>query len=136
MKRILVCGGRNFTNKDLMWAILDKLVDWSPPDEFGKSTDTVEFRLFRGTTKYNTLMASIQLIDNIINIARYKTEVENITWKDIINYNEEYEELIKYNEKRNIISQHMIKAELNRNEVNNRGVVLVRPFQVTIEGDN
>ena len=61
--------------------------------------NTVEFRLFRGTTKMKTFIANIQLIDNIVDIAS-KDNIEEITWDDIINLKPEYTELIAYNEKK------------------------------------
>lgn len=99
------------------------------------NTKTVEFRIFRGTTKLRTFLANIQLIDNIIEIAKNQ-DVNGITWNMIINHNKEYTELKEYNEKRGIISKHELSTTINRIEVTQRPVVLVRPFQITLEGDN
>lgn len=99
------------------------------------NTKTVEFRIFRGTTKLRTFLANLQLIDNIIEIAKNQ-DVTGITWNMIINYNEKYTELKEYNEKRGIISKHELTDTINRIEVTQRPVVLVRPFQITLEGDN
>lgn len=97
--------------------------------------NTVEFRIFRGTTKLRTFLANIQLIDNIIEIAKNQ-DVVGITWNMIINYNEEYTELKEYNEKRGIMSKHELSTTINRIEVTQRPVILTRPFQITLEGDN
>ncbi|MFA7689370.1 MAG: amidoligase family protein [Bacilli bacterium] len=67
---------------------------------------TIEFRLFRGTLKYNTFMATIQflhfLTDNITNINI--AELQQITWKELTNKIDKgkYQELINYLEERNI----------------------------------
>lgn len=34
-----------------------------------QNQDTIEFRIFRGTLKYNTLIATLQLVDKICNMA-------------------------------------------------------------------
>lgn len=98
--------------------------------------NTVEFRIFRGTTKLRTFLANIQLIDNIIEIAKNKRDVNGITWNMIINHNDEYTELKEYNEKRGIMSKHELSTTINRIEVTQRPVILTRPFQITLEGDN
>lgn len=46
---------------------------------------TIEFRMFKSTVDFNTFMASIELINNIVNIARYK-DIDGIKWKNIIEY--------------------------------------------------
>lgn len=97
--------------------------------------NTVEFRIFRGTTKMRTFLANIQLIDNIIDIAS-KENIEGITWEQIINLKPEYEELIKYNEIRAIVSKHQLSKNISKLEITRRPVILVRPFQLNLEGDN
>ena len=44
--------------------------------------DTVEFRMFRGTLKYNTLIATLELLDNICEMAVYLTDkdVQGLSW--------------------------------------------------------
>jgi hypothetical protein len=96
---------------------------------------TVEFRIFRGTTKISTFIANVQLIDNMIEIVKNTPDLTGITWEQIINYNSDYRELIQYNEKRNIVSKHQLSKRINKMEVIERPVILVRPFQVTLEGD-
>lgn len=71
--------------------------------------DTIEFRIFRGTLEYNTLLASIQLCNNLVDIAKdiYDKKITNyrkLNWSYIINYNSNYNELKDYNAKRNIQS--------------------------------
>jgi hypothetical protein len=97
---------------------------------------TVEFRLFRGTTKPTTFFGAIQLIDNIVTIATQRESIEGLTWEEIINFNPAHTELIAYNNKRNIVSKHIATDNIERAEVNARAVILVRPFQMQMEGDN
>lgn len=44
--------------------------------------DTVEFRMFRGTLKYNTLIATLELLDNICEMAVYLTDkdMQKLSW--------------------------------------------------------
>ena len=38
--------------------------------------DTIEFRMFRGTLKYNTLIATLRLVDRICDVAIYLSDDE------------------------------------------------------------
>ena len=44
--------------------------------------DTIEFRIFRGTLKYNTLIATLQLLDRICDVALFLTDdqLKAISW--------------------------------------------------------
>ena len=46
------------------------------------NTDTIEFRIFRGTLKYNTLIATLQLLDRICDVAICLTDdqVKAMSW--------------------------------------------------------
>lgn len=49
--------------------------------------DTIEFRLFRGTLKLNTFIASLQLVRNMCVMAKEMSspdDVENLEWKDFL----------------------------------------------------
>ncbi len=48
--------------------------------------NTVEFRMFRGTLKYNTLIAIIELVDKICEMANMVTDKEmtSISWSDFV----------------------------------------------------
>jgi len=49
----------------------------------GNGGATIEFRLFRGTLNYNTLIASIQLIDMFIEASKLTTKkVQSLTWTE------------------------------------------------------
>ena len=64
---------------------------------------TVEFRIFRGTLKRNTLIASIQLVSNLTKYAmtHTPTECKNATWADVVG-TEQFKELNKYNAERGL----------------------------------
>lgn len=48
--------------------------------------NTVEFRLFRGTLRYSTFLAALQLVDEICKCAINMTdwELENMSWSDFV----------------------------------------------------
>lgn len=50
--------------------------------------DTVEIRLFRGTLKFEAYYSCLELVRNIVDFAKDKkdSEVENVTFDEIINY--------------------------------------------------
>ena len=47
---------------------------------------TIEFRMFRGTLKLNTLLATLQMVDRICEVALYLTdeEMQTLTWSDFV----------------------------------------------------
>ncbi len=51
-----------------------------------ENDDTIEFRLFRGTLRYKTFIATLQLVDEICFYAINLTdkEIEEITWSDFV----------------------------------------------------
>lgn len=82
--------------------------------------DTVEFRIFKSTIDFSTLMATIEFVNNVVNIAKYK-DIDGLTWKDIVNYQSSKNEyLIDYNESLNISSDVKIQVagyyEIHKNE--------------------
>lgn len=48
--------------------------------------NTIEFRMFRGTLKLNTLLATLQMIDRICEVALYLSdqEMQDLTWTDFV----------------------------------------------------
>lgn len=50
------------------------------------NADTVEFRMFRGTLKYNTLIATLELLDCIIDAAIYLTDddLKAMSWSSFV----------------------------------------------------
>lgn len=71
------------------------------------NANTTEIRIFRGTTNFQTFMANIQLVDNLVSIAREES-INGITWETIINYNVKYTELMEYNRRKNINSTKVL----------------------------
>lgn len=70
------------------------------------NTHTVEFRIFRGTLKRDTIIASIQWVDVLIKYCR-ETQLKdlfNVTWNDIFG-NTGYTELTEYLKQRNLIKE-------------------------------
>lgn len=64
---------------------------------------TVEFRLFRGTLKYNTFIATIELVNRICDAAIYNTDdsIAKLSWSDFVSDITEAE-LIQYLKERNL----------------------------------
>ena len=64
---------------------------------------TVEFRLFRGTLKYNTFIATIELVNRICDAAMYNTDesIAKLSWSDFVSDITE-PELIQYLKERNL----------------------------------
>jgi len=67
---------------------------------------TIEFRIFRGTLKYNTFIATLELVNEICELCTNHSdeEVEIVTWSDFVNLveNNENKELIIYLKERNL----------------------------------
>jgi len=62
-----------------------------------QNRNTVEFRIFRGTLKTSTLLASIQWVDTLINYVRdiKLKDMWKVTWEDMFN-GTQYQELSEY----------------------------------------
>lgn len=72
----------------------------------------IEFRLFRGTLKHNTLIAALELVDKICNLAMLCTdnEMQKLSWSEFVsNINEP--ELIQYLKERNLYINDKITSE-------------------------
>lgn len=72
---------------------------------------TIEFRIFRGTLNRDTLVASIQLVNNLCKYAMTHTTEEcvNATFADIVAF-KPYKELVRYCTKRELIPDVAIPA--------------------------
>lgn len=62
------------------------------------NTKTIEFRIFRGTLKFEAFMGSIELVDNIVEIARNEN-IDGLSWDDIISYGGKYVKDYSMNER-------------------------------------
>ena len=73
---------------------------------------TVEFRMFRGTLKYNTFIAAIELVNRICDVAMYNTDdsIAKISWSDFVADITE-PELIQYLKERQLYINEKITSE-------------------------
>ena len=73
---------------------------------------TIEFRLFRGTLKYNTLIATLQFVDRICSVAlsMSQEELEALSWSEFVSHIE-YPELIQYLKERRLYVNEEVFAE-------------------------
>ena len=74
--------------------------------------DTIEFRMFRGTLKLNTLLATLQMVDHICDVALHLSddELRNLSWSSFVSGIKE-PELIQYLKERNLYVNEPIAAE-------------------------
>lgn len=73
---------------------------------------TIEFRLFRGTLKYNTLIAALELVNAICDIAIYYTDegIANMSWSEFVDTVKE-PELIQYLKERRLYINDIIEMQ-------------------------
>lgn len=73
---------------------------------------TIEFRLFRGTLKLNTLYATLQLINHICDAALFmsEAEIEQQSWSEFVQSIEE-PELIQYLKERRLYINDEVETE-------------------------
>lgn len=50
---------------------------------------TIEFRIFKSTMRYDEFMATLELVDNIVDIAR-SGNIDGLTWNDIVNFHGDF----------------------------------------------
>ncbi len=73
---------------------------------------TIEFRLFRGTLKYSTFIATLELVNAIIETALYYSddELHKLSWSEFVRRIEE-PELIQYLKERQLYINDTIESE-------------------------
>lgn len=76
---------------------------------------TIEVRIFRGTLNFRTFMASIELVSNMCEIAMSRSNLNGVTWSDIINRNN-YTELKEYNASKHIDGTKVYNELINLKE--------------------
>ena len=76
------------------------------------NTDTIEFRIFRGTLKYNTLIATLQLLDRICDVALYLTDdqVKAMSWTTFASGCTQ-PELVQYLKERRLYVNEPVESE-------------------------
>ena len=74
--------------------------------------DTIEFRIFRGTLKYNTLIATLQLIDKICDVALFLSdeEVKALSWTTFVS-GCQAPELVQYLKERRLYVNEPVNTE-------------------------
>ena len=77
--------------------------------------NTIEFRIFRGTLKYNTIIATLQLVDEICKVASSMSEKElsAISWSSFVAGIDEGKcpELIQYLKERRLYINEPIESQ-------------------------
>ena len=80
-----------------------------------QNRNTIEFRIFRGTLKYNTLIATLQLVEKICDLAFSWSdeEVEMLSWTSFVEYIDEkaMPELVQYLKERRIYINEIVETE-------------------------
>ena len=73
---------------------------------------TIEFRVFRGTLKYNTLIATLQLVNRVCSVAFSFSdeEVRALSWSEFVSYCTE-PELVQYLKERRIYINEPVECE-------------------------
>ena len=76
------------------------------------NTDTIEFRIFRGTLKLNTLIATLQLVNRICDVALYLSdkEVKDLSWSSFVTGCTE-PELVQYLKERRLYVNEPVSGE-------------------------
>lgn len=76
------------------------------------NTDTIEFRMFRGTLKYNTLIATLQLVDRVCDVALYLSDEEckALPWTSFVS-GCQAPELVQYLKERRLYINEPVAAE-------------------------
>ena len=74
--------------------------------------DTIEFRMFRGTLKPNTLLATLQMVDHICDAAIFMSDEElwSLSWGSFVSGIKE-PELIQYLKERNLYVNEPVEGE-------------------------
>ena len=74
--------------------------------------DTIEFRMFRGTLKYNTLIATLQLVNRVCDVAIHLSdeELKAMSWPDFASGCTQ-PELVQYLKERRLYVNEPVEAE-------------------------
>ena len=75
--------------------------------------DTIEFRIFRGTLKLNTLIATLQLVDRICDVALFLSddEIKNLSWTTFVSGCTQ-PELVQYLKERRLYVNEPVQSEV------------------------
>ena len=86
--------------------------------------NTVEIRLFRGTLRYKTFIATLQFTATLVRYAKQVTltDIWRTTWNDVF-YNTEYEELREYLKERGLLSEPVDTSSTDEKEIEEDGAI-------------
>lgn len=77
--------------------------------------DTIEFRMFRGTLKYNTLIATLQMVERLCDVAFSLSDnlIKGITWTEFVTGipRDTMPELVQYLKERRLYVNEPVAAE-------------------------
>lgn len=80
-----------------------------------RNDNTIEFRFFRGTLRYNTFIATLQLVDEICDVAMFlsKEDIDSLSWCQFVAAidPEEKPELIQYLKERRLYVNEITESE-------------------------
>lgn len=80
-----------------------------------RNYNTIEFRIFRGTLKYNTFIATLQMVNHICDVALVFSdeEIRNLSWSSFVADipKETYPELIRYLKERRLYINEPMETE-------------------------
>lgn len=78
-----------------------------------ENKDTIEFRIFRGTLKYNTLIATLELVNEICTVCSQLTEEEmqNLSWLEFVKRVSNNAELVQYLKERSLYVNEPVTGE-------------------------
>ena len=74
---------------------------------------TIEFRIFRGTLKTNTIIATLQMVNEICNVAvsMSEKELQDLNWDELVDRLHVYPELMVYLNERGLINIENVQKE-------------------------
>lgn len=74
---------------------------------------TIEFRIFRGTLKYNTLIATLQLVDRVCDVALFMSdsELKDMSWTTFVS-GCQAPELVQYLKERRLYINEPVEGEV------------------------
>lgn len=103
--------------KDRPGAILDHAKRHKPNGRYAcvnlTNEDTIEFRIFRGTLKLNTLIATLQLVDKVcdVAIALSDDELQHVGWTEFVSGCTQ-PELVQYLKERRLYVNEPVESEV------------------------
>lgn len=74
---------------------------------------TIEFRMFRGTLKLNSLLATLQMVDRICEVVLYLSdaEIQDLTWTEFVS-SCTAPELVQYLKERRLYVSKTVESEV------------------------